>query len=61
MQYVLNVGDNFYPQGMNTGCGSPMNQIKEATAVQFTKASKNMEFRASDGPFSVGSSGKMAF
>eukprot|EP00435_Cladocopium_sp_Y103_P038921 s1753_g10.t1 len=38
VQYFLNVGDNFYPQGMNTGCGSPMNQIKEATKVQFTKA-----------------------
>ena len=38
VQYFLNVGDNFYPQGMNTGCGSPMDQIKEATKVQFTKA-----------------------
>lgn len=38
VQYILNVGDNFYPQGMNTGCGSPMNQIKEATKVQFEKA-----------------------
>ncbi|CAK9052837.1 unnamed protein product [Durusdinium trenchii] len=38
VQYFLNVGDNFYPQGMNTGCGSAMSQIKEATKVQFTKA-----------------------
>ena len=33
-------------QGMNTGCGSPMDQIKEATKVQFTKA-ENPDFNTS--------------
>jgi len=33
-------------QGMNTGCGSPMDQIKEATKVQFTKA-ENADFNTS--------------
>jgi hypothetical protein len=31
---------------MNTGCGSPMDQIKEATKVQFTKA-ENADFNTS--------------
>mmetsp|Transcript_15491 Transcript_15491/g.36667 ORF Transcript_15491/g.36667 Transcript_15491/m.36667 type:complete len:547 (+) Transcript_15491:50-1690(+) len=35
--FVVNVGDNFYWGGVNTKCGTPMNQISAITQQQFTE------------------------
>jgi len=35
--FIVNVGDNFYWGGINTECGTPMNQISAVTQQQFTE------------------------
>ena len=35
LQFVLNAGDNFYPFGIETTCGTPMDKIAQNTKKQF--------------------------